>query len=98
MHTIEPTGILNKVQGLVILEKVKTLTASSAEDVCINCGAVTFMDSTGLGCLIQALKHVRSYGKTIHLYHINSQLKTVLELTNAESVFSIMPEPPAQHN
>lgn len=97
MHIIEPTGILNTDQGQAILAKVKILTTDSAEDVWIDCHSVSFMDSMGLGCLIQALKHVRDHGKTIHLCRINSQLKTVLELTNAESVFSIMGELPSKH-
>ena len=94
MNIIEPTGILNADEGQAILAKVKSITADSAEDVWIDCGSVSFMDSMGLGCLIQALKHVRNHGKTIHLCRISSQLRTVLELTNAESVFSLTAELP----
>lgn len=97
MHIVEAEGILNTEQGQLILLKVKEAMADNADDVWIDCGNVSFMDSMGLGCLIQALKHVRSHGHTIHLCHINQQLKTVLELTNADTIFSLQAEAPGRN-
>lgn len=96
MHIVEAKGILGTEQGQAILLEVQQAMADHADDVWVDCQEVTFMDSMGLGCLIQAFKHVRDCSHTLHLCRINSQLKTVLELTCADSVFSIQPERPSR--
>lgn len=52
---------------------------------------VTFLDSTGLGVLVAALKRVResSSGGELHLVVSRPQVTKVLEVTGLSSVFSI---------
>jgi len=50
---------------------------------------VTFMDSSGLGALVQSLKITRATGVKLLLCSFNDQLKMLFELTGMDQVFEI---------
>ena len=50
---------------------------------------VTFMDSSGLGILVLALKNVRSAGAELYICSINEQIKMLFELTSMDNIFKI---------
>lgn len=89
MRVVRPQGILDKNSGSDLLACIKSVIDEEAEDVWIDCELVTFMDSSGLGCIIQALKHVRLAGCEMHLCRVNWQLKAVLDLTSANRVLRV---------
>jgi anti-sigma B factor antagonist len=62
---------------------------SSGGPVTVDLSGVTFMDSTGLGVLIQALKHSQVAGGAFHLVVTQPNVKKVLEITGLTELFSI---------
>lgn len=50
---------------------------------------VTFMDSSGLGALVLALKTVRASGSQLFVCSINEQIRILFELTSMDRVFEI---------
>ena len=52
---------------------------------------VTFMDSSGLGALVLALKTVRAAGGKLFICSINEQVRMLFELTSMDRVFQIFP-------
>ena len=53
--------------------------------------AVSFVDSTGLGSVIAALKMARSSKGDLRLAAPNQQVRVVLELTTLDRVFAYYP-------
>ena len=58
-------------------------------DILIDCRHVKFMDSSGFGALVFALKRVREHGKQLYLCSLNSQLRMILELTGTDRTFAV---------
>lgn len=48
-----------------------------------------FIDSMGLGLIIQTLKYVISESGELKILHLNSQPKVIFEITRVESIFEI---------
>lgn len=89
MQILRPVGILDKAVGENLLAQARCLLDDERCDIWVDCELLTFMDSSGLGCIIQTLKHARSVERDVHLCRVNCQLKAVLELTCADRVFQI---------
>ncbi|NEQ83373.1 MAG: STAS domain-containing protein, partial [Moorea sp. SIO2I5] len=62
VKVVQPTGILDGTQAADFREEVKKLVDSGENIILINFQDVTFMDSSGLGALVLALKTVRAAG------------------------------------
>ena len=89
MEIVKPLGVLDKNTGPDLLGKIVKLLDETTSDVWIDCELVTFMDSAGLGFLIQAFKHARSLECNLHLCRVNCQVRTILELTSADRILLI---------
>lgn len=56
---------------------------------------VRYIDSTGLGVLIGALKRVREHGGSIGIVCTNPQIKKIFEITGLVKIFAIFGDEPA---
>ncbi|MGA9383019.1 MAG: STAS domain-containing protein [Phormidium sp.] len=88
---VEPSGILDSVKGTKFREEVSNLIVNGAKIILVDFQEVTFMDSSGLGALVLALKTVRAAGAKIFICAINDQVKMLFELTSMDKVFKIFP-------
>ncbi|MFB2935904.1 STAS domain-containing protein [Aerosakkonemataceae cyanobacterium BLCC-F154] len=88
---IQPSGILDSLKGTKFREEVTNLIDNKAKIILVDFQDVTFMDSSGLGALVLALKTVRASGAKIFICAINDQVKMLFELTSMDKVFQIFP-------
>lgn len=88
---VQPSGILDSVQGSKFRDDVSNLIVNGAKIILVDFQDVTFMDSSGLGALVLALKTVRASGAKIFICAINDQVKMLFELTSMDKVFKIFP-------
>jgi len=58
------------------------------EQIELDCGQVTFLDSSGIGVLVRSLVRARKQGKVLRLGAISSRVRQTLELTNVISQFT----------
>jgi anti-sigma B factor antagonist len=58
----------------------------------VNLTDVSFIDSTGLGVLVGALRDVRTAGGDVRLVVTQPHVNKVLELTGLDKVFNIVPD------
>jgi anti-anti-sigma factor len=89
LHILRPMGIVNAQNGADLLSQIGDVLACQSVDFLIDLEDVDFMDSSGFGSLVCALKRVREHHKQIYLSGLNSQLKLVLELTSMDQVFKV---------
>ena len=54
---------------------------------------VTFVDSTALATLVQAMKWCRQQGGDLRLCNLRSEVRLIFELTRLDRAFEIFPSP-----
>ena len=70
-------------------EQLHGLVAQGDTSIVVDLDAVDFLDSTGLGVLVGALKRVRSSGGELYLVCTQPRIRKVFEVTGLTKVFSI---------
>ncbi|HEX3224357.1 MAG TPA: STAS domain-containing protein [Nocardioides sp.] len=70
---------------------VEETVASGQSRIVVDLGGVTFIDSSGLGALIAALKATRQAGGDLRVADVPEQVMTVLRLTNLDRVLRAHP-------
>ena len=89
IKVITPEGILDGTKAIDFRSKIDRSVKEGAEIILVDFKDVTFMDSSGLGALVLALKTVRGAGAKMFLCSINEQIKMLFELTSMDRVFQI---------
>jgi anti-sigma B factor antagonist len=89
---IELSGIFDGTKAKSFQQEVQTAIRDEYDSVLVNCSQVTFMDSSGLGSLISALKSTRNAGKEFYLCAINRQISMLFGLTDTLKIFQIYPD------
>lgn len=92
IYTIQPTGLLNGATANQFQDSVEQALAQDAQLILIDCQALTFMDSSGLGAMVIALKTARAASCRLCLCSINSDIDALLDLTDTHSLFEIYPD------
>lgn len=89
IEVVQPTGILDGIKGNQLRRDISDVVTRGADIVLIDLQDVKFIDSSGLGALVSAMKMVRTAGGKLFVCSINDQVKMVFELTRMERVFEI---------
>lgn len=70
-------------------EQLHGLVAQGSNKIVVNLDAVDFLDSTGLGVLVGALKRVRSNDGDLSLVCTQPRIRKVFEVTGLTKVFDL---------
>jgi anti-sigma B factor antagonist len=89
IKVVQPTGILDSTKSNQFRQEICELLDDEIDAIIIDFKDVTFMDSSGLGALVMALKNVRSAGAKLFICSVNEQIKMLFELTSMDRVFKI---------
>ncbi|WP_041237795.1 STAS domain-containing protein [Gloeothece citriformis] len=89
IKVIRPSGILGEAQALEFRQEISKLLEEKTDIIVVDFKDVTFMDSSGLGGLVVALKTVRLAGAKLFLCSINDQVKMLFQLTSLDRIFEI---------
>ena len=84
---LAPSGRLDVTGAPMLKEAISEAVKSGQPRLVIDLEGVSFVDSTGLGSVIAALKLVRSSKGDLRLAAPNQQVRVVLELTTLDRVF-----------
>ena len=84
---IAPTGRLDVAGAPALKNAVSEAVKNGQPRLVIDLEGVSFVDSTGLGSVIAALKQVRTSKGDLRLAAPNQQVRVVLELTTLDRVF-----------
>lgn len=89
VKVVQPSGILDGTKAGHFRQEISNLVESNVDIVLVDFQDVTFMDSSGLGALVLALKTVRAAGGKLFICSVNEQIKMLFELTSMDRVFEI---------
>ncbi|MCX6376744.1 MAG: STAS domain-containing protein [Armatimonadetes bacterium] len=62
-----------------------------AEHIIVDLTDVSYMDSSGFGCLLSATKRVRPRGGTINLVGCSEAIERMLKITSLDTIFGMFP-------
>ena len=89
VQIIEPKGILDGTKTKDFQHQLNKSIEVGAQVILIDFENVTFIDSSGLGALVKALKVANAAEVKLFLCSINEQIKMLFELTSMDSYFNI---------
>ena len=88
---VAPNGRLDVAGAPTLKEAIGNAVKDGTPRLVIDMEGVSFVDSTGLGSVIAALKLVRGSKGDLRLAAPNQQVRVVLELTTLDRVFAYYP-------
>jgi anti-sigma B factor antagonist len=86
---IELIGEIDLSTSPVFKQRIYEIIESGKRDVIVDLNGLDFMDSTGLGVLVAALKKTRMEGGSIRLICSKNNIMKVFTITGLDKVFSI---------
>jgi anti-sigma B factor antagonist len=86
---VEITGdiTLNKGGDVIIKDKVQSLLQQGNRKLLLDLGNVSYVDSAGLGQLVQVFATTRHLGGSLKLLHVTKRLEDLLVLTKLLTIF-----------
>jgi anti-sigma B factor antagonist len=85
---VEVTGDILLNDGDVVLkDKIRSLNQQGQKQIVVDLGKVGYMDSAGLGALVQAYATTKNGGGTLKLMCITKRLNDLLTITKLVTVF-----------
>jgi anti-sigma B factor antagonist len=70
-------------------DKLYHVVESSEKDVTIDCSKLNYIDSTGLGIFVGALKKSKLNGRNIYIINIRDNIKKLFVITGLDKLFII---------
>jgi anti-sigma B factor antagonist len=86
---VDVAGEIDVYTSPKLRERLVSLVNAGATSIVVNLEGVEFIDSTGLGVLVGALKRIRGRGGSLSLVCNQEGLLRVFTITGLEKVFAI---------
>jgi anti-sigma B factor antagonist len=86
---LKPVGRLNMASAPHFKEGVTVALDRGLTRIVVDLSEIDFMDSSGLGAIINGLKSTREQGGDLRLAAVSWQANLVLKLTNMDQVFGM---------
>ena len=86
---VQVTGEIDVYTAPLLREELASLIDAEHRELLVDLTGVGFMDSTGLGVLVGALKKVRTLGGDLQLVISSEKLLKVFRITALTQVFTI---------
>jgi len=89
VHSVEVHGEIDVYTSSKVKEKIGELIEKGIYILIINLEEVRYIDSTGLGVLIGALKKVKEHDGNIGLICTNPQIRKIFNITGLVKIFGL---------
>ncbi|AUG58928.1 STAS domain-containing protein [Acetivibrio saccincola] len=70
-------------------ENLYRVVESNKKDVIIDCKELNYIDSTGLGIFVGALKKAKQYEKKIKIINLKDNIKKLFIITGLDKIFEV---------
>jgi anti-sigma B factor antagonist len=88
-YTVEINGEIDVYTSPKVKDTIGQLIDQGHYLLVVDLEHVRYIDSTGLGVLIGALKRVREFGGSVALVCTNPQIKKIFDITGLVKIFGI---------
>jgi anti-sigma B factor antagonist len=85
-------GELDAASAVSLSEQLRHVTADLVDDLSIDIGLLSFIDSTGLSLLVSLHKKVRALGHTLTIRDPTPPTRRLFQITGLEEVLTVAPE------
>ena len=89
---IQPQSRLDEQGGRALMQQLMSIIQEHHQLWILDMTHVSFIDSSGLGILVSALKSARNKGCKLLLCNLSATAKLILEITQLDQVFEIFDE------
>lgn len=89
LPVIGVSGEVDLATAPLLRERIETHLQSGDRSVIVDLRGTTFLDSTGLGVLVNALKRCREAGGDLHLVAVDPRILKLFAITGLQETFSI---------
>jgi anti-sigma B factor antagonist len=89
VSVMELSGVFDGTKASAFHGEIRQALADGADAILADCQDLGFMDSSGLGAMIVALKIVRAAEKKLYICAINKQVGMLFDLTDTRRIFHI---------
>ncbi len=87
---VDLSGRITVGEGSVVLrDTVRDLSAQGHNRILLNLGSVTYVDSSGVGELVNAFTTLRTAGGELKLLNLTKKVHDLLQITKLHKVFDI---------
>lgn len=93
--TVVVRGELDRLTTPQLCEAVEEAIDAGALDVLVDCRAMGFLDSAGVGALLDLKKQLAERGGVLILFGPAGPVEQTLAVTGLDSVFHIVEAPPS---
>jgi len=93
VRVMQPSGRLDVTSVAQFRREVTEIATSKPKFILIDLKDISFMDSSGLGALVAALKTIRTAGGDLAICSLSEQVKMLFDLTSMGSIFKIYNSP-----
>ena len=83
------SGDIDLHRSVEMREHMLEVMSEKPKTTVINLSRVDFMDSSGLATLVEAMQLSRRYGGQIKLVGVQQRVRSILEISRLDSIFSI---------
>ena len=70
-------------------ESLIEIISQNPQNIFIDAGSLEYIDSTGLGVLIGALKRLKNSEKDIYIKNTKSNIKKIFSITGLDKIFKV---------
>ncbi len=67
--------------------RLYNMIGDGEKDIELFCNELLYIDSTGLGVLVGALKRVKSHKRNVYVYQLRDNVKKLFRITGLDKVF-----------
>ncbi|WP_281366468.1 STAS domain-containing protein [Paraliobacillus salinarum] len=83
------SGEIDAYTAPKLKEQLLPLTKRTGMELLVDLEKVNYMDSTGLGVFISALKSSKEYDSKLKLVHLQDRVRRLFEITSLDSIITI---------
>jgi anti-sigma B factor antagonist len=87
---VDLNGRITVDEGSILLrDTIKQLTGQGRKQILLNLGEVNYIDSSGIGELVNAFTRLRDQGGELKLLNLTQKVHDLLQITKLYAVFDI---------